>query len=156
MMELVRKLSEVEKEIAAERGGIVLVALFQLEDSLGKWDVVFSAHWIRRTEDQRPAQEYIVGKLKPRLTQRELLSISGVLLFEPTEPFVGVVLELLQEWGNPRQLTNVDINGMLMTTAYFIAADLSDAPLPAAADVPAMERETAGILAAEHPHAARS
>jgi hypothetical protein len=129
MITFVRKLREVEEEIAAERGGIVLVPLFQREDSFGKWDVVFSAEWIKRSESQGPALDYILGKLQPRLTQRELIALSKLILFEPTEQFVGVVLDLLQEWGNPKQLMNVNINGMLMTTAYFIAADLSYAPL---------------------------
>jgi hypothetical protein len=156
MNAFVRKLQEVEHEIAAERGGVVLVALFQREDSFGKWDVIFSANWIKRSESQGPAFDYILGKLQPRLTQRERMDLSKLLLFEPTEQFVGVVLELLQEWGNPRQLMNVNINGMLMTTAYFITADLRYAPLPMGADVADLGQETAAILDAMHPDAARS
>jgi hypothetical protein len=129
MNPFVQKVREVEMEVAAERGGIVLVALFQREDSFGKWDVIFSADWIKSPEDEGPALDYLIAKLQPRLTQRELLALSRILVFEPTEQFVGAVLELLQEWGNPKQLMNVNINGMLMTTAYFITADLSYAPL---------------------------
>ena len=155
MIALVRKLREVENEVAAERGGIVLVALFQREDSLGKWDVLFSADWIKRTEDERPVLDYLIGKLQPKLTQRELLTVSRVLVFEPNEQFVGLVLGMLQEWGNPQQLANISINGMSITTAYIIAADLNYAPLPAVPDPESMIRETAEILDAMRPDAAR-
>jgi hypothetical protein len=156
MLSLVGKLREVKKEIDAEKGGIVLLALFEREDASGKVDILFSAAWISRDKDERPALDYFTEKLRPRLTDRELLAISRVLVFQPGEPFIQLVLDLLREQGNPSHLSNVSLNGMLMTHAYILAADHSYSSLPAVADVEAIEKDTSEILDALHPGAAHS
>lgn len=148
MLSLVGKLREVRAEIDAERAGIVLLALFEREDASGKWDIIFSATWIGRSESERPALDYFIGKLRPRLTLPELIAISRIVVFQPDEEFVQLVLELLRERGNPLQLANVNFNGMLITNAYIIAADLNYSTLPMVADIEAMQKQEAELLEA--------
>ena len=146
MLSLVAKLREVKKEIDAERGGIVLLALFEREDASGKLDILFSAAWISRGKEERPALEYFTEKLQPLLTDRELLATSTVLVFQPDEQFVQLVLDFLREMGNPPQFANERFNGMLITNATIIAADLSYSSLPEVSDFEAMQKETAAAL----------
>ena len=123
MLSIVEKLRQVKKEVETERGRIVLFALLERADSSGKLDVIFSAPWIKRGQSERPALDYLIGKLRPKLSPRELIAVSRVLVFSPDEEFIRLVLDLLRESGNPSQLANDSINGMLITTAHIIAAN---------------------------------
>ena len=149
MLSIVEKLRQVKAEVETEKGPIVLFALLQRADSSGKLDVIFSAPWIKAGQSERPALDYLISKIRPKLTARELIAVSRVLVFSPDEEFVRHVLELLREKGNPSQLANDSINGMLITTGHIIAADPDYWVLHPDWDVEAMQKRTAGELEAK-------
>src|SRR6266700_476973 len=65
MNTLVKKLTDIEREVAEERGGFALFALFEREDLFGKCDLVISAPWV--DESKRSAIAYMVGKARAKL-----------------------------------------------------------------------------------------
>lgn len=125
MFSIIDKLQEIRAEVAAERGGIVLLALFEREGAEGKWDIIFSADWIARSEDERPALRYLIQKLRPKLTSAELVAVSRVIVLQPSERLVEFVLALLRTQG-PYHLTPFSFNGMVITQAVIIAPDVDD------------------------------
>ena len=149
MLSIVKKLREVKEEVETERGRIVLFALLERADSSGKLDVIFSAPWIKRGQSERPALDYLIGKIRPKLSPRELIAVSRVIVFSPDEEFVRHALDLLRERGNPPRLANDSINGMLITTADIIAADPDYWVSPPDWDAEAMQKKTAEELEAK-------
>jgi hypothetical protein len=93
--------------------------------------------------------DYLIGKLRPKLTPRELIAISRVIVFSPDEEFIRLVLDLLRERGNPPQLANDSINGMLVATAHIIAANPDYWDIPPVWDAEAMQKKTAEELEAK-------
>src|SRR2546425_8819756 len=89
MNELLDKFIAIEKQIAEERGGLSLFALFLREDAENKWDVVVSAPWFG--EDQKTVFEYIVEKIRSRLDPSELLTLSRIILIEPEDESLKAV-----------------------------------------------------------------
>src|SRR5436305_13267450 len=91
MSTFVEKLKATEGEIAGERGGFALFALFEREELPGKWDVVFSAPWVR--ESKRSAIGYVVEKTCATLDSEEFLSIARFVPLRPTEDFVRALTQ---------------------------------------------------------------
>src|SRR5260221_9690212 len=102
MREHLANLGQVVQQITSEKGDLSLFALFEQEESLGLWDVVFSAPWVN--EDVVAALRFVAGKVQATLTPRELLGISMVVPLKTTHPLVQTVLEMLHEKPDIREL----------------------------------------------------
>jgi hypothetical protein len=120
MNSLVEKLKEIEREVAEERGGIVLFALFEREELPGKWDLVISAPWVG--ESRRSAIAYVVEKVRARLDPAEFLSISRIVPLRPTEEFVRAIHQTVRVEHGLAPLHNQMVNGMLMNRGYVITS----------------------------------
>src|SRR5256885_49548 len=78
------KFIELRNEIIGERGDLALFALFLREDAEDRWDLLVSAPWLERNE--AAGLRYLSKKLMTRLSERELLEISRVVLIEQSDP----------------------------------------------------------------------
>ena len=121
MKELLKKLIEIEKEIAKEKGKFVLFGLFHREGALfDKWDLVASAPWIG--EDRFEHIEYFVSKTRERLTPEEMVMISRIVLLNPSEPFVKEITEKVGKKRGVAEVTNHLFNGMVIERGHIITA----------------------------------
>jgi hypothetical protein len=128
MTELIEKFKAIEREIADERGGVVLFALFEREDLPGKWDVVISAPWV--DDSRREALDYVIGIAHSRLTREEIISVSKYVLLRPSEEFVREVNKIVQVEHGLAEVRDLVVNGMAMTRAYIITSRPQDRAEP--------------------------
>jgi hypothetical protein len=84
----------LEKAIAAEKGDFILFVLIQRAEGIGLWDLVLSASWL--SIDEKENLDYIAKKLTENLTPEELMLISQIRPFPPTDPRVQEILQLVQ------------------------------------------------------------
>lgn len=80
MKNIVKKLVDIEKEIASEKGNFKLFAFVLPEDASDYWDLLVSATWA--DEDSNESLKYLISKLKEKLTESELIKISKVLFID--------------------------------------------------------------------------
>jgi hypothetical protein len=128
MTEFINKFKAIEREIADERGGIVLFGLFEREDLPGKWDVVISAPWVR--ENWPEALDYVIGIAHSRLTREEIISVSKYVLLRPSEEFVRELNKIVHVEHGLAELRDLVVNGMAMTRAYVITSRPQDGAEP--------------------------
>jgi hypothetical protein len=94
---IMEKLRSLEKEIADERGGFSLFALFLREDAENRWDLVVAAPWLN--PDSLEDINYIANKLKSCLGENELITISRIVLLDLSDPIVKIINK---NWGVSR------------------------------------------------------
>jgi hypothetical protein len=123
MQELLNKLRDSAGEIATEKGEFTLFALLQREDAVGgKWDLVVAAPWIG--EGRLETLKYLAGRITPRLSLEELLSLSKmVTVFPNDEP----VRRLIQAFPvipdqKPVEIRDWDYDGMPIARGYILTA----------------------------------
>lgn len=124
MNQLIQKLTAVEKEIAEERGVVRLFAVFEREEPPGKWDVVFSAPWVR--DSRRSAIDYVVGKTQPRLDTEEILAIARYVPLRPSEEFVRALTGRVRVQHGLVELKHELVNGVFITRGYVITSQPTD------------------------------
>ena len=120
MNNLVQKFKVIEREVAEERNGLALFALFEREDLPGRWVLVISAPWVG--ESRRSAIDYVVGKMRARLVPAEFVSISRIVPLRPTEEFVQALNQTVHVEHGLAELHNQLVNGIHMTRAYVITS----------------------------------
>ena len=77
-----------------ERGPVYLFALFEREETSGKWDIILSSEW----SDKEPTEAVwlISDALVPQLTPAELSALSRVFVAPSGEPEVENFVEIDQ------------------------------------------------------------
>jgi len=121
MNELLDKFIAIEKQIAEERGGLSLFALFLREDAENKWDVVVSAPWFG--EDQKTVFEYIVEKIRSRLDPSELLTLSRIILIEPEDESLKAVQRAIHVQHGRIEILDSNFFGLQIKHAYIITSN---------------------------------
>jgi hypothetical protein len=122
MQELLKKLQEIEAEVAREKGAFNLFALLQREDGYGKWDLVVAAPWIG--EGRLKTLRYLAGKITPRFSPEERLSLAIVV---PVSPDDEPVQRLIRAFPvspdqKPVEIRDWDYNGMPIARGYILTA----------------------------------
>jgi hypothetical protein len=125
MSPFIKKFFPIERIIAQEKGDFKLFALFEREDVQGIWDVVLAADWL--PGEEMKSLKYVFGKIRAVLDKKEFLKISKVVLLDVNEPFLQELEDFLEDFHNPRVLTNAVINGMSFKTGYIIVSPLNEA-----------------------------
>jgi hypothetical protein len=123
MSPFIKKFFPIERTIAQEKGDFKLFALFEREDVQGIWDVVLAADWL--PGEEMKSLRYVFGKIRAVLDKKEFLKISKVVLLDVNEPFLKELDDFLDDFHNPRVLTNAVINGMSFKTGYIIVSPLN-------------------------------
>lgn len=121
MKTLARKLGQLRKAIEAERGPFILYALVLPEDAIA-WDMLVAAKWI--DENQSDALQYLVKQVQNVLTKRELLDLSGVLLFDSVEINDGTLSLVDSE--NGWEENNIDFYGRQAQKVYVFVSPVFD------------------------------
>lgn len=123
MQTLLSKYREIEAEVAREKGEFNLFALLQREDSFGgKWDLVVAAPWIG--EGRLKTLKYLAGKITPRLTMEERLSLAIVVPVSPDDEPVRRLIQAFPVTSDekPIEIRDWDYNGMPITRGYILTA----------------------------------
>ncbi|HEU4371472.1 MAG TPA: hypothetical protein VFV05_24890 [Methylomirabilota bacterium] len=84
MAPALRGYRDLEMQVAAERGGFTLFALFMREEVPDRWDLIVSAPWIGG--DSRGAVDYFVSVIKSRLGDDHLIRLSRIVVADPDAP----------------------------------------------------------------------
>jgi len=119
MSEVAEKLRKIEVEISTEKGSFTLFALIEREDSLGKWDIVISAKWIK--DGEKALINTIALKISKNLSKDEQLMLSRIVVLPPTDPFVKNLNMFRIEHGTIK-LSNNTFNGIFVKDAYLITS----------------------------------
>jgi len=121
MKDLIKKFTEIEREIAKEKGKFTLFGLFHREGALyDQWDVVAAAPWIG--DDRFAHIEYFVSKMKEKLTPGEMIKVSGIFLLNPSEPFVKDIAETVEKKRGVAEVVDHYFNGMMIERGHVITA----------------------------------
>ncbi len=74
-----------------QRGPVFLFALFEREETSGKWDIVLSSEW--SDQDSIAAMRLISDALVPKLTPEELSALSRVFIAPSHDPAVEELID---------------------------------------------------------------
>lgn len=114
------KFKEIREEILAEKGDLTLFALFLRENSAW-WDVLVAASWLSR--DDASGLKYMTRKLTAKLSKRELLELSKVVVVEQSDPDLRKLLrEIVVAEGEVREIENTQFAGLSLARAIIFQA----------------------------------
>ena len=115
---LVEKLVELERQVAAERGDFSLFALCLREGAIGKWDLVVTAPWLEG--DDGEGLRYLARLLQSRLSPKELLSLSGVIVLSESDPFPVALKRLGKTEHSSRFSREMEVAGVPLEKVVLI------------------------------------
>lgn len=120
MRTLATKIGQLRKVIEKQRGEFTLFALVLPEEAIA-WDMLVSAKWI--DEDQSAALRYIVKEVQSVLTKKELLTLSGILLFDSDKiTEYGSSVDSETGW----EENNIEFYGRQVQKAYVFVSPVAD------------------------------
>jgi len=115
------KFGQIRDEVVADRGDLTLFALFLREGVEDRWDLVVSASWLDR--DKAAGLKYLTKKLTAKLTEREILELSRVVVVAQNDPALRKLLrETNVEDGEVRELENLQFAGLSLSRAVIFEA----------------------------------
>jgi hypothetical protein len=120
MKELVDKLRLLEMEISQKQGDFSLFALLLREDAPNRWDLVVSASWF--WSDKTKTLDYLVKKLRSRLTSDELLTLSRIVLIEESNPTLHALQQAFQVHHTPIEVQDCTLFGLQIQRAYIFTS----------------------------------
>lgn len=85
MNEFLDKITQIEREVSAKNGDFDLFALFEPDEN-ALWDVVLSSVWA--AQNKRAAIGEVAALLQARLSEEEILTLSGIIVLETHDPIV--------------------------------------------------------------------
>jgi hypothetical protein len=90
MSDLAKKVSEVEKELAATNGALNLFAVLEREDLAGRWDIVVSASWAR---EDKPTLQLIADAIRRHLAPEDIVNLARIVVLPASENPVKAINE---------------------------------------------------------------
>jgi hypothetical protein len=126
---LKEKFSELESQIAADKGGFTLFALFMREDAPDRWDLIVSAPWAG--EDKRAAVDYFVSEIESRLGEPGLTSLSRIVVVGPQDAAVEAINRTVQIEHGTVEVRDSSFFGLPIKHAYIITSKRPPAPAAA-------------------------
>jgi len=127
--ELTEKFSELESQIAEDKGGFTLFALFMREDAPDRWDLIVSAPWTG--DDKRSTVNYFVTQIKSRLGEPELTSLSRIVVVDPQDAAVQAINRAIQIEHGTVEVRDGNFFGLPIKQAYIITSKRPPAPAAA-------------------------
>jgi hypothetical protein len=116
---LVEKVRDVGETIAREKGGVTLLALFQRPETLGRWDFIFAAPWIRHGSETLDIP-YLVERLQATLKRKEMASIASIVPLPSTVPFVRTIQGMVGEVDGLKEIPSFDFDGMMLQQGFVL------------------------------------
>ena len=121
------KFAQIRDEIIIEKGSLTFFALFLREGVEDRWDLLASAPWLDR--DEPGGLRYITKKLAGRLSEREMLELSRIIIVSQQDPALRKLLRnITAEDGELQFLDNVQFGPLSLSRAIIFEAK-STAPL---------------------------
>lgn len=131
MIEL-SKLAEVMHQLARDRGPLTLFALFRRDGApYDKWDLVVSAPYLE--ERMRESIGEVTDRLLPLLDEREVVSLSRVVMLDPDDGNLADVLRSIQVDDGPMVVRDVTLFGLPMEQGFIFRAKRPPQPTGAPA-----------------------
>jgi hypothetical protein len=115
------KFAQIRNEIIAEKGDLALLALFLREGAEDRWDLLVSASWLER--DEASGLRYLTKKLLGKLSEREMLELSRIVVIEQDDPGLRKLLrDTVAEDGDIIEVENVQFAGLSLSRAIIFEA----------------------------------
>ncbi len=115
------KFSQIRAEIITEKGDLTFFGLFLREGVEDRWDLLVSASWLDR--DKAAGRRYLTRKLNARLSDREILELSRIVVIERTDPGLRKLLnDVTVDGGEIRELKNLRFAGQSLSRAIILEA----------------------------------
>jgi len=121
--------SELESQIAADKGGFTLFALFMREDAPDRWDLIVSAPWTG--DDKQGTVNYFVNEIKSRLGEPGLTSLSRIVVVDPQDASVRAINREFQVEHGTVEVRDSTFLGLPIKHAYIITSKRPPAPAAA-------------------------
>jgi hypothetical protein len=112
MKTIVSKFGKLVEDITSQKGPFTLFVL-TLPDDTFAWDVLVAAEWV--DENQSKALSFLTKAIQSTLTEKELLTISGVILLD-NESFSDASASLKSELGY--EAVDLELFGRHIQKAY--------------------------------------
>lgn len=120
MKELIDKLQLLEMEISQKQGDFSLFALLLREDAPNRWDLVVSASWF--WSDKTKTLDYLVKKLRSRLTSNELVTLSRIVLIDESNPTLRALQQDFQVHHAPIEVQDCNLFGLQFQRGYIFTS----------------------------------
>ena len=117
---MVEKLSEVEQDLAEDRGAFSLFGVFLRKGSPDRWDIVVAAPWFG--EDKASAIDVISRKLRTALGPGELLLVSRIVPLAPHDRFLSAVRDQVNVEHGLREIGDVEFGDVSINRGYVITS----------------------------------
>jgi hypothetical protein len=115
------KFVQIRSEIIAEKGELTFFALFLREGVEDRWDLLVAAPWL--DQDEATALRYLAKKITSKLTEREMLELSRIVLIEQNDPGLKKLLRnTIVEDGAVREIENSQFAGLSLSRAIIFEA----------------------------------
>src|SRR5262245_59958610 len=118
--EITEKFSQLESQIAADRGGFTLFALFMREDAPDRWDLIVSAPWAGN--DKPGTVNYFVTQIKSRLGESGLTSLSRIVVVDPDDAAIQAINRAIQIEHGTVEVWDSNFLGLPIKHAYIITS----------------------------------
>src|ERR1044072_8186010 len=109
------KYAQIRDEILAEKGELTLFALFLREGVEDRWDLIVSAPWLER--DEAAGLKYVTKKLVSKLSERELLEVSRVVIMNQADPALRKLLRVVVDESDVHEFENIDFGNLSLDRA---------------------------------------
>jgi hypothetical protein len=119
MKDFTDKIADVEKEIAKEKGPFSLFALFLRDDVPDRWDLVVSAPWVK---NNKQTLNYLVHEIKSTLTPDDLISLSRIVMVEPSDKPVQAINRAFNVEHGKVEVRDVQFFGLPIKHGYIITS----------------------------------
>lgn len=122
MKETLEKLNKIKEEILAEKkeGLLRLFALIERNDLEGKWDLIFSADWLEKTNSEKDLV-YLIEKIKSEFGEN-IDFLARILAASPKEIFIQefskAILRESKEY--PTEIRNLAVSSTFTANHLFV------------------------------------
>ena len=118
------KFAQIRDDIIAEKGSLTFFALFLREGAEDRWDLLASAPWLDR--DEPSSLRYLTKKLTAKLSERELLEVSRIVIVDQNDPALRRLLRNVTATdGEIQTLENVQFGPLTLSRAIIFEAKSS-------------------------------
>lgn len=125
---MAEKFRDAEKKVAEERGEFYLFGLFERQHSLGRWDIVASAPWLKTDRD---GTVELIVLLRDKMDTEDWNIIGGVFPLDPSAEFVKWVTSNHPLNHEVQEVPDSGFSNVAIGHAILITANPSPAPAPA-------------------------
>lgn len=125
MKDIIKKLIEIERDSAAEKGDYKLFALFLREESIGRWDIVVYSEWAYL--DYPNSQSYLAKKIQNSLSADEIIQISRVVVLEQADLELPDFIQNMNVQHGVAMIKDEEFLGQQIERGYIITANTQHA-----------------------------